>query len=258
MFEQTLAVEMDRSHRGWTLLASLAGQTMAVGVAVILPLLFPEVLPQARLAGILVEPPPPPPPPPAAVRIVEAVIERAARTQILAGKLFEPVTVPDRPATIIDEPPPAAAPAQGSGFGVPGGIGVPGGVDGGVLHSVLAGAVARAITPPPPALKETPPAPPAAPVRLRIGGLVQQGKILNEVIPVYPPLARAARIQGTVRLEGIVGKDGRVRELKVVGGHPLLIKAALEAVRQWIYRPTFLNGEPVEVIAPIEVTFTLN
>ena len=206
MFEQSIAVEMERSHRGWALLASLAGQTMAIGVAALLPLIFPDSLSPVRLTGYLVEPPPPPPPPFNAVRIVEAVIERAVQTQIFAGRLFEPAAVPERPAMITDEPPPTAFT-----FGAQGGIGVPGGVDGGVLHSLLAETVAR-----------------------------------------------AARVQGTVRLEGILGKDGRVRELRVISGHPLLAPAALEAVRPWIYKPTFLNGEPVEVLAPIDVNFTLN
>ena len=253
MFGQSITVEMERSHRGWAMLASLAGQTMAIGVAVLLPLIFPDSLSPVRLTGYLAEPPPPPPPPFNAVRIVEAVIERAAQTQIFAGRLFEPAAVPDKPATIIDEAPPAA-----STFGVPGGIGVPGGVDGGVLHSLLAETVARAIhlaAPPAQAVQETAPAPPP---RIKVGGLVQQGKILHQPMPVYPPLARAARVQGTVRLEGILGKDGRVRELRVISGHPLLAPAALEAVRQWIYKPTFLNGEPVEVVAPIDVNFTLS
>src|SRR5512140_528195 len=103
MFEQSLEIEMERSHRGWTLLASLAGQTMAIGVAVLLPLIFPDSLSPVRLTGYLVEPPPPPPPPFNAVRIVDAVIERAAQTQIFAGRLFEPVVFPDKPAAIIDE-----------------------------------------------------------------------------------------------------------------------------------------------------------
>jgi protein TonB len=253
MFEQSIAVEMERSNRGWALLASLTGQTMAIGVAALLPLIFPDSLSPVRLTGYLVEPPPPPPF--NAVRIVEAVIERAAQTQIFAGRLFEPAAVPEKPAMIIDEAPPPTA----SAFGVPGGIGVPGGVDGGVLHSLLAETVARAIhlaPPPAQAVKETAPAP--LPTRIKVGGLVQQGKILHQPMPVYPPLARAARVQGTVRLEGILGKDGRVRDLRVISGHPLLAPAALEAVRQWIYKPTFLNGEPVEVVAPIDVNFTLS
>jgi protein TonB len=80
---------------------------------------------------------------------------------------------------------------------------------------------------------------------------------VNKTNPAYPPLARQARIQGTVKLEGVIGKDGTVQELKVVSGHPLLIQAALDAVRNWRYRPTMLNGQPVEVITTIDVNFTL-
>jgi protein TonB len=83
-------------------------------------------------------------------------------------------------------------------------------------------------------------------------------QLLHRVEPVYPPLARQTRISGTVELTGVVGTNGRIRELRVVSGHPFLAAAALEAVRQWVYEPTLLNGEPVEVIAPITVNFRLN
>ena len=96
---------------------------------------------------------------------------------------------------------------------------------------------------------------PAKPIK--VGGNVLEAKLVKRVMPVYPPLARQARISGTVRLEGIISRDGRVINLQVISGHPLLINAAVDAVRQWIYRPTLLNGEAVEVIAPIEVHFTL-
>jgi periplasmic protein TonB len=82
-------------------------------------------------------------------------------------------------------------------------------------------------------------------------------KLVKRVIPAYPPLARSARISGVVHLIGIIARDGSIRNLELVSGHPLLARAALEAVQQWIYKPTLLNGEPVEVIAPIEVNFTL-
>ncbi len=82
-------------------------------------------------------------------------------------------------------------------------------------------------------------------------------KILRKVIPLYPPLAKAARISGVVRLIGTIGKDGTIQNLQIVSGHPMLARAAVEAVEQWVYKPTLLNGNPVEVIAPIEVNFTL-
>jgi periplasmic protein TonB len=115
-----------------------------------------------------------------------------------------------------------------------------------------------------PAVK-TPPPTPTVPVAkaeprepLRVGGQIQAAKILRKVIPVYPLLARQARVSGVVHLVGVIAKDGTIERLELVSGHPLLARAAMDAVRQWVYRPTLLNGEPVEVIAPIDVIFTLN
>lgn len=92
---------------------------------------------------------------------------------------------------------------------------------------------------------------------VRVGGKVLEAQIINRVLPVYPALAKQMRLSGVVQLIGIIGKDGHVQNLQLVSGHPLLVKAALDAVRQWTYRPTMLNGEPVEVTAPIEVRFAL-
>ena len=87
---------------------------------------------------------------------------------------------------------------------------------------------------------------------------VQMAKLINRVMPLYPPLAKSARISGVVHLIGIISKDGTIRNLQVVSGHPLLTKAAVDAVSQWVYKPTLLNNEAVEVIAPIDVNFTLS
>ncbi len=76
--------------------------------------------------------------------------------------------------------------------------------------------------------------------------------------PEYPPLAKMARIQGTVRLEAIISKDGTIQDLKAVTGHPLLVKSAMDAVARWRYQPTLLNGEPVEVVTEVDVNFTLS
>lgn len=111
--------------------------------------------------------------------------------------------------------------------------------------------------PPPP-----PPPPPAGngqtPQRIRVGGGVQASNLLYKVDPVYPPLAKQARIQGTVRFTAIIGKDGHVNNLQLVSGHPLLVQAGQEAVKQWVYKPTLLNGEPVEVVTQLDVSFTLS
>jgi len=103
-----------------------------------------------------------------------------------------------------------------------------------------------------------PPPPKPAVSRIRQGGNVTAAMLINRVQPMYPPLARQTRISGTVRLHAIIGKNGAVQQLEVISGHPLLVQAALDAVRQWRYRPTLLNGEPVEVDTTIDVIFSLN
>jgi protein TonB len=128
----------------------------------------------------------------------------------------------------------------------PPGTGVFGGVD-----SLLGGLGDSATGAPPP------PPPPPQITRTKVGGQVQEAKILARPNPVYPPLARQARIQGKVQLHAIIDKGGRVSELQVVSGHPLLVKAALDAVQNWRYQPTILNGQPVEVDTTIDVNFVL-
>ena len=110
-----------------------------------------------------------------------------------------------------------------------------------------------AATPPP--IKEVTP---ATPQRIRRGGNVQAANLIKKITPPYPPLAKQARIQGTVRFAAIIGMDGTIQNLQLVSGHPLLVPSATEAVKQWVYRPTLLNGEPVEVITQIDVNFTLS
>jgi protein TonB len=128
--------------------------------------------------------------------------------------------------------------------------GVPGGVAGGSMGGVLGGVIGGMGVAPPPKPKLTGP--------LKVGGNVQAARILNRVQPLYPPLARQTRISGTVRLHAIISKDGSIQQLEVISGHPLLQQAALDAVRQWRYQPTLLNGEPVEVDTTIDVIFSLN
>jgi protein TonB len=134
--------------------------------------------------------------------------------------------------------------------GVPGGVpGSAGGVIGGILSS------ANVAPPPPPAVKEVKK---QDTQRVRVGGQVQNANLIRKVVPTYPALAKQARIQGTVRFNAIIGKDGTIQNLQMVSGHPLLVQAATEAVKQWLYKPTLLNNEPVEVITTIDVNFTLS
>jgi protein TonB len=147
-------------------------------------------------------------------------------------------------------PPPSSGGVVG---GVPGGV--PGGTAGGVIGGII-GSVPTAAPPPPPPPPAAPK--PVTPQRIRVGGNVQQAKLIRQPKPIYPPLAKQARISGVVRLNAIIGKDGTIQNLTVASGHPLLVPAAMEAVKQWVYQPTLLNGEAVEVVTQIDVNFTLS
>jgi TonB family protein len=96
------------------------------------------------------------------------------------------------------------------------------------------------------------------PQRIRVGGNVQATMAISAPKPLYPPDAKQARIQGTVRMNVVIGKDGTVKDLQVASGHPLLVDTAADAVRQWVYKPTLLNGNPVEVVTVVDVNFTLS
>jgi protein TonB len=124
---------------------------------------------------------------------------------------------------------------------------------GGVIGGII-GAVPAAAPPPPPKVEQPKP---TTPQRIRVGGQVQAANLIRQPRPPYPPLARSARIQGTVRFTAVIGKDGTIQNLQLVSGHPLLVQAAQDAVRQWLYKPTMLNNEAVEVITQIDVNFTL-
>lgn len=112
------------------------------------------------------------------------------------------------------------------------------------------------LAPPPP--PPPPPIPSAAPSRIKVGGNVAAHNLISQPRPVYPPEAKQAGIQGTVQLSAIIDREGRIEHLEVISGHPMLAPAALEAVKQWVYRPTLLNGQPVEVQTQIDVNFTLS
>jgi protein TonB len=234
---------------------STIAQILLIGIAVILPMWYFDVLPTAQLQSMLVAPPPPPPPPPppAPAAIVKQV--KVIPRQFAAGRLMAPKSIPKEIAQIKEEelPPPSSG-VGGVVGGVPGGVagGTPGGVLGGII-----GSVPSAAPPPPPPPKKVEEKV-ATPQRIRVGGNVQQAMLVSQPRPIYPPLAKQARISGTVTLNAIIGKDGRIANLSVAKGHPLLIQAALDAVKNWVYKPTLLNGEPVEVATTIDVNFTLS
>jgi periplasmic protein TonB len=255
MFEQTFVEGVGKTNRGWTVIVSFVGQIIMIGIAVIIPMIYFDALPKGQLTSFLVAPPPPPPPPPPPAAAPVKVIKVIPR-QFDAGRLTAPKVIPKNIAEIKeDELPPPTAGVQGVVGGVPGGVpgGTPGGVIGGIIGSVPTAAPPPPPPPPPPPKKEEPKV-----SRIRVGGNVQQALLIKQPRPIYPPLAKQARIQGVVRLNAIIGKDGTIQNLTVATGHPLLVPAALEAVKQWVYKPTLLNGEPVEVVTQIDVNFTLS
>jgi len=244
MFEDSLIESGGKlkTKRGWTSLVSFALQVVIVGVMVLIPLIFTEALPKTQLMTFLVAPPPPPPPPPPAAAPVKVVHQ--VQTDIINGQLRTPTKIPQKVQMIKeDEAPPPVMTTTGVVGGVPGGV--PGGSMGGVLGSIAsAGSVA--------ALPKI-----ATPQRVRVSSGVQSGLLVRKVQPMYPPLARQARIQGTVVLQAQISKNGDIENLQLVSGHPMLAPAAIEAVKQWKYKPYLLNGEPVEVETTVQVNFSL-
>lgn len=232
-----------------TLFVSLTIHVVLIVSAVILPLLFPDsVSGSIQRLSFLVTPPSPPAPPPAPPP--EAPAGRMPRT-VVDDAFQAPVEIPREILMAMDEAPPLDSLTAGLPGGVPGGI--PGGVPDGVIGGVIRGAPASMdpLPPPPVPAQVKPPRP------VRVGGLVQRAKLIRQVRPRYPVLAVQARIQGTVVLEATISELGSVEDLRVIEGHPLLITRAVEAVRQWRYKPTVLNGVPVRVVTRITVRFNL-
>ncbi|MBZ5552911.1 MAG: TonB family protein [Acidobacteriia bacterium] len=230
-----------------TVVLSMVIHTVVIAILILIPLIYTEALPKQQLLTFLLTappPPPPPPPPPAATMVkVQKVV-----SQIVEGQLQTPKEIPKEIAKIMEDAPPP--PSTGGVVG-----GVEGGMVGGSVGGVIGGLISKsaAAPPPPPPRIEAP-----KPVqRIRVGGNVQQANLISSPRPAYPPLAKSARIQGSVVLEAVISKQGTVENLTVIQGHPLLVQSALDAVKQWRYRPTLLNGEPVEVITTITVNFSL-
>lgn len=238
MFTSTINSSWDeRSRRGLSTLTSFGLQALACAVLLALPLLRPMGLPSLRPLSTPVSLGQP-------LGETPAVRTHAnGNVAVLNHPAVLTVTSPTRIPTSIsdagDDGPPQIGPS-GSGAGSLG----PGSPDG-VLNALGTGT--RPILPSPP-MTVAPP--------LRISHM-DEGDLVHKVLPVYPPLARSARIQGQVVLQALISKQGLIENLKVLGGHPMLVPAAKEAVRQWRYRPYVLNNEPVEVETQITVNFSL-
>ncbi|HMC31677.1 MAG TPA: energy transducer TonB [Candidatus Angelobacter sp.] len=237
MFEDSLIESAGRIHtkRGWTTVVSVGFQAVAIGVMILIPLIYTEALPSQMMTTFLVAPPPPPPPPPPAAMVKVTKIE----TEMENGALRTPTKIPEKVKMVKEEEAPPSTGMMG---------GVQGGVPGGALSGVIGGIIGSTAN-----LPKV-----AAPQRIRVSGGVTAGNLLRRVEPVYPPLAKTARIQGQVILHAVISKSGSIENLQVMSGHPMLVQSALDAVRQWKYKPYILNGEPVEVDTTVTVNYNLS
>jgi len=238
MFDHTFVNANVQTRRPWTVAISLTFQTALVAIALIVPLLrtaslevptkIPVWLPVGKV-DLKVKPE------------SRAVTHQTALRPIFHQSLLQaPTTVPRH----IDLTPDAPE--------------LPVGAVAGPANPSLIPLLPGIVVQPPPAQTAAQKPTPPAPAAIRVGSGVQSAKLIFGPKPTYPPLARATRMQGTVKIQALIGRDGIIRNLQVVSGPPLLIAAAVAAVQQWRYKPTLLNAEPVEVITEIDVTFTLS
>ena len=245
--ESVLDFGVQRKRKFFATSTSFLINCLVIMLMLAVPLMFTEELPKAQLLTFLVAPPPPPPPPPPAAAEVHVV--KQIQTDLLNnGALRTPTKIPQKIQMIKEE---EAPPPMASNGGVVGGVpgGIPGGQLGGVIGSVISSSNSLAAVP-----KFVP----TTPTRVRISGGVTKGLLIQRVEPTYPTLARAARVQGDVILSAVIDTNGQIQNLQLVSGHPMLVPAAIAAVKQWRYKPYLLNGQPVEVETTITVIFTLS
>jgi periplasmic protein TonB len=230
----------DHSRRGWTTLVSFAVQAVALAGLLLLPLLYTQGLPQLQLldAGLVAPAPPPAPPPREPARN-----HRANNSNLSSnGQVIAPLSIP-REILNVDEP--SAPPPADIGLSVPGGTG-----DRLARADVFGSTGGPNVVLAPPS-----PAPSAHPPRV---SRMMEGNLIYRVQPHYPPLARQARVQGIVVLRAMISREGKIENVQVISGHPMLVKSAMDAVLQWRYRPYYLNNEPVKVETQVTVNFTLS
>lgn len=227
----------NHSHRGWTTLISFALQALAVGGVLLLPLFYTEGLPRLAILAPILAPAPLQAAPPAQSHPNPP---STAQSNLMGTRLVAPPHIPQDVIMLTETvpPPPVDPTTIGVGRGNPQGRGT-------VFNSIL-GSDLSVAPPPPPAVHH-------APV-----SHMMEGNLVHRVQPDHPPLARQVRVQGQVILGAIISREGTIENLQVLSGHPMLIPAAVDAVRQWRYRPYVLNGEPVEVETRVTVNFVLS
>jgi len=249
-------------RRVLTLPVSIAVHVIILAAVLVVPFLRYNELPEPALGTVkafFVEPPsgapPPPPPPPAAAPKRPSAAPRPSQPAVPVPepKFTAPVEVPKEVPKDegVDTSAVADSPASGAAGGQPGGVegGVPGGVEGGVPGGIVGGVVGGMPEAPPPP-------PPSGPVR--VGGQIKAPRKVHDVAPVYPDVAKQAHVGGIVVLEAVISPEGRVSDVKVLKGSPLLDDAAVSAVKEWTYSPTLLNGVPVAVVMTVTVNFKLS
>ncbi len=235
-----------RENTRTTLYMLITGIIYFIGIVIIgiatIVMMNPGLADALSVQTMLAPPPPPPAPPPVTQQIV---VKNTPAPTTFIPPTKPPEKIPD--PTTIQARPVVTAVATGVPGGVPGGMA--GGVPGGVAKS-------DEPPPPPPPPKPTPEATPP-PKMIKVSGGVIQGSAIKRVQPLYPPIAKAARAAGAVQVQVTISEEGRVIDAQVIGGHPLLRDAALQAAKQWIFKPTELTGVPVKVQGVLTFNFTL-
>jgi len=244
--DSLLRYEGQKRRQTWATLGSFVLQCLLIMGLILLPLYYTQELPKSQLLTFLIAPPPPPPPPPAAQQAAK-IMKQIQSDLLSGGQLRTPTRIPEKVQMIKEEEAPPPMPGAGGVVG-----GVPGGIPGGQLGGVIGGIVNATSN-----LSYLPKLQPVVPQRVRISQGVTNGLLVHKVEPPYPVLAKSARIQGDVVLKAIIDREGNIQDLQLMSGHPMLAPAAIEAVKQWRYRPYLLNGQPVEVETTITVIFTL-
>jgi protein TonB len=244
MFNQTFVDGAQKTKEPVAFALSILLESCGIGLLILIPLIYTQALPNAQLRSLLMAPTAPSAPPkpptqpkvstrPVAVRrlpvfVAPAVIPKQINTNVQEIQAAPDILIPGLQS--------ATGPASDTILGA------------GQLYSI------QQTPPPPPPVDKSKP----RTTLVRIATGVAEANLIRKVMPIYPPLAKSARVQGTVEFTAIISKEGNIENLRLVRGHPLLVKAAEEAVLQWRYRPTLLNGQPVEVVTDIIVNFTLS
>jgi len=238
MFEQSILVRQ-QTTKPWTVAATLATELAGIGLLILIPLVWTQNMPGVLTkVGVWLPPSRPPEIKPQPVQTGPRPPTKPSPWQ----EYYVPHVLPPRPVMFDDGPPDVASSVGTTSVVVPG--------------MLLSQFSASGDKPPEPPQVRRPVQASTTPAVIRVSH-IDPAKLLYKVVPEYPRAARIARIQGVVRLAGVIATDGSIRSLQVISGPALLVNAAVKAVQQWRFQPTVLNGQPVEVIAPIDVTFTL-